>query len=332
MCGGVGFFGDGVEEALLDQGRGSAGRGVCPVGMDFAHGSVAGLSSARLEAGLVVGVRPKPSAAQCVEGLCKEVFPGIRGTELQQDAAHADADDGADLEQLQPDGIDLRLGPLGAFQAQPAQRLHQRVGQCGEVEAQLVALHFVGREPVGEQGHLLLDAVFHLAAGAVELLVEILWAPLFGRERGNHEARVLPLVEILGFGHDAARSRPALFRLVLELGEDTGRLAAALMHPLRLMHLGAGDALQALIAGQAEGVIHRIGLAPGHQLLAAEAAVGAQHDPDLGPALPQLRHDAADLLDRACRHIPVGSPEPRAQQLVAGEDIQRQVAVAVVID
>jgi len=60
------------------------------------------------------------SAAQGVEGLCEEFFPGISRVELKEDAAHADAHDGADLEQLETDRIDLSLRPFGALEAQPA--------------------------------------------------------------------------------------------------------------------------------------------------------------------------------------------------------------------
>jgi hypothetical protein len=63
----------------------------------------------------------------------------------------------------------------------------------------------------------------------------------------------------------------------------------------------------------------------------AEAGVSSQHDAHLGPSLPQLRHDAADLFDRACGRILVGWPEPRSQQLVAREDVQGQITVAVAI-
>ncbi len=70
------------------------------------------------------------------------------------DKAHAEVCHGADFEQLQADGIDLRLCPLGVLQTQPAQGLDQRVGQRREVEPQLVALHFIGGEPVGEQAPL----------------------------------------------------------------------------------------------------------------------------------------------------------------------------------
>ena len=128
-------------------------------------------SSARVEVEWICLWSERSSAAQGVEGLDVEVFPGVGGAELEQYAAHADSYDGADFEQLHADRIHLRLGLGGTFQSQPPQRFDQRVSQCGEVETQLVAFHFVGREPVGEQAHLLLDAVLHLSPAAVELLV-----------------------------------------------------------------------------------------------------------------------------------------------------------------
>ena len=103
------------------------------------------------------------------------------------------------------------------------------------------------------------------------------------------------------------------------------------MKDTRLLHLGADDLLQPLIARQAEDVIDMVCFAPAHQFFAAEAGVGAQHDLHFGPALAQLRHDAAHFFDRARSRILVGRPQPRAQQLVAGEDVQRQIAVAVVV-
>ncbi len=79
-------------------------------------------------------------------------------------------------------GIDLSFGPLGGFQGQAAQRLDQGVGQSRELKPQLIAFHPVGGEPVGEQAHLLLDTILHLAAGAVELLVQVLCGPRLSRQ------------------------------------------------------------------------------------------------------------------------------------------------------
>src|SRR6185312_3066 len=62
-----------------------------------------------------------------------------------------------------------------------------------------------------------------------------------------------------------------------------------------------------------------------------EAGVGPQHDLYLRPAGPQLGHDAADFLQRPFGRILVGRTQPGAQQLVAREDVQRQITVAVVV-
>ena len=75
--------------------------------------------SAQVEGWLSEGWRP--STAQGVEGVGVDVFPRISGTELEEDAAHADAHDSADLERPEADGVDLRLGPPGTLQAQAAQ-------------------------------------------------------------------------------------------------------------------------------------------------------------------------------------------------------------------
>jgi len=45
----------------------------------------------------------------------------------------------------------------------------------------------------------------------------------------------------------------------------------------------------------------------------------------------QPGHDAADFIQRTGRSVHIRRPQPRAQQLIAGEDVQGQVAVAVVV-
>ena len=116
----------------------------------------------------------------------------------------------------------------------------------------------------------------------------------------------------------------------------------SLKHPRRLAPVrlrlrprlaqGVGDArLQPRVARQAEHVVDRVGLAPGHQGLAGEAGVAAQHEcctrgqraricwimraiSSFAPALPSM------FEGRAWR------PE-----MSAAEHIKRQVAIAVVI-
>jgi hypothetical protein len=50
-----------------------------------------------------------------------------------------------------------------------------------------------------------------------------------------------------------------------------------------------------------------------------------------GQTARSLRHDPRDLLDRTRRSIDVRRPQLRRQQVITAEDVQRQLAVAVVV-
>ena len=74
-----------------------------------------------------------------------------------------------------------------------------------------------------------------------------------------------------------------------------------------------------------------MGLAPGHDRLAAETRAAADDDLGLGPARANLPDDALQFLDTAGRGIDVGSAQPRAQQVLAAEDVQRELAVTAIV-
>src|ERR1035438_9843856 len=52
---------------------------------------------------------------------------------------------------------------------------------------------------------------------------------------------------------------------------------------------------------QSEHKVHTVGLAPAHQLVAAEAGVSAQGDFHIRPGCPDLRHDSLDFRQTAER-------------------------------
>ena len=136
---------------------------------------------------------------------------------------------------------------------------------------------------------------------------------------------------MLGLDHDPACAAPALAGAVGELIEHPAR-------PLgleeALLGLTAGleaAGLEPIVLGQAQHEVDLVGLAPGHDLLAAEARVAADDDLHLGPALAHLRHDRGELLDAARAGVDVGGAQARTQQRLAPEDVQRQVAVVAVV-
>ena len=78
-------------------------------------------------------------------------------------------------------------------------------------------------------------------------------------------------------------------------------------------------------------MVDAVGFAPAHQRVAAEAGIGTQQDPHPRPAPAELANDPRNLLDRTGSGIEVRPPQLRRQQMPAAEDVERQVAEAVVI-
>ena len=98
---------------------------------------------------------------------------GTSRGERELDASRADADEAGELEKLEPDRAAGGLGELGVGKADSPDRADENIGERGEPQPQLVGAHRGGRGPVGEQVALaFLDPVLHVAAGAVDLLIE----------------------------------------------------------------------------------------------------------------------------------------------------------------
>ena len=66
-------------------------------------------------------------------------------------------------------------------------------------------------------------------------------------------------------------------------------------------------------------------------MFAAEAAVAAYQDLHLRPGGPEAGDDAGQLLQRAGGAVAVGRPQQGQQRVIATEDVQRQVAVGIVV-
>ena len=110
---------------------------------------------------------------------------------------------------------------------------------------------------------MLFDAVLHLAARTVELLVQSLRQPLLRAQVSYHEPGILFAVELFGFGHHAARPAPAPGgRLVRELREHARHFAGPLVDLRGLLDLRLDDASQPLVAGEANDITYAVVLAP----------------------------------------------------------------------
>ena len=182
----------------------------------------------------------------------------------------------------------------------------------------MIGAEGVGGGAIGEQVELLLlDAVFHLTAGTVDLLIEGLSRVVFSRQGGDDEAGVGAAGQDLGFGDHAALSGPAFVGAIREVSEESDGLLLLVEEGLGLSQLGGDGVLEAAVAGQAEEIVDLILLTPVHQLFTGKAGVGPQQDLDLRPDTPQAGDDALDLFEGIGGGIDVGGPEQSQEQMVA---------------
>ena len=138
------------------------------------------------------------------------VFSGTGVGQGELDAPHGVDDPGADLEQLETDGRGNGVGQGGVFQGDAADAVDEDIGEGGEDQAHLVDLVGVRAHAVGEQVELaVLDTVFHVAARAIDVLVEFPGRDLMAIEGGDEEAAAL-FVSWLVFdlGDDAPGAGP----------------------------------------------------------------------------------------------------------------------------
>src|SRR3982750_1081621 len=99
------------------------------------------------------------------------------------------------------------------------------LGKRAQGQTQLIAPEPMRAEAIGKELKLFFYSVFHLAASAIEIFVQSPCCPLFSRQRGDHEAPVGSLVQMLGFPDYPAFSRPALAGLVTHLAKQASGLA-----------------------------------------------------------------------------------------------------------
>ena len=173
--------------------------------------------------------------------------------------------------------------------------------------------------------------VLHLAAGAVDLLIEKAAVRLGLAERGDDETRVGLALGPFRLADHATAARPAVERGIAEVLEAAGGLAGARRLFLGLRQFDVDFVDEPRVAGEAEHEVDPVLFAPCHQCFAREPGIGAQQDARPGPARPDLRDDPRDLLLRARAAVDVRRPELGRQQMPAAEHIERQVAVAIVI-
>ena len=185
------------------------------------------------------------------------------------------------------------------FSPEAPQTLHQLISKGRVVQPQLIAAHQFGGRAIGKQRQLLfLDPVLHFPAGTVQFFVQRTGGELLGRQGGNYEAGIGPLVQMLRLGYYAPFPLPALACLIGELGEHSGRFLRLCELHLGFVQLTSDDFHQPLVFGQAKHIPHLVVFAPTHDGIAAEATITTQHNLHLRPLRADLGHNPLHLIQR----------------------------------
>lgn len=120
----------------------------------------------------------------------------------------------------------VAAGKDGFSQADAPQRTDQHIGHGGEPKTKLIGPHGGGRGAVGIEIELaFLDAVLHVATGAIDLLVELTRAGPGTLERGHNKAWIGLALRPLRLGNDAPFPAPAVARAPVEVLEPPCRAA-----------------------------------------------------------------------------------------------------------
>ena len=175
------------------------------------------------------------------------------------DAANRAAHQRADLQELEADGATGGVCKDGAGESDAPQRADEHVGHRGKPQTQLVGPHGRCRGAVSVEVELaFFDAVFHVAAGAVNVLVESSRAGLTALERGDDEARVGFALRPLRLGDDATAAAPAVERAPVGVLEPVRGSCALLGCRLGGCQLGLDLGDQTGVAGEPEQVIDAV--------------------------------------------------------------------------
>ena len=83
-------------------------------------------------------------------GQCELILPWVGRSDGELDAPHADAHQGAQLQQFQTDRAAGSLGELRVRQADATQCAEQDVSHGGEPQAELIGSHGGSRGAIGE--------------------------------------------------------------------------------------------------------------------------------------------------------------------------------------
>jgi hypothetical protein len=173
-------------------------------------------------------VRLSGAVSQVLQHSGQQVAVRITRCQVHSYAAAGIPDAGPDLQELQPQGIDLSSFQIRALQV-PTQQPEQAVGGGVQEQAELIVQKTVAAQAVGLDLQLqFFNAVFHVAPQHVDLVIDELGV---ANQVSDQEELIGTQSVVLQLGDDAAGPGPGL-RIVAEGGEGPLPLPRSLVGSL----------------------------------------------------------------------------------------------------
>src|SRR5271165_303605 len=190
---------------------------------------------------------------------------------------------------------------------------------------------------------LLLDLVFHVAARTVKVFITLLGTKAirallllvlkaFGRQVSHDKTRIVFVLWHLGFSDDPPRACPTLKGLVLELCEAARHAATENGRLTDSSKLLSYQFEQPAVARQTQTIIDLrfLSFAPGHNLLATEATVGAHNDARFGTTFSHCRNDFLQCLNCTTGGVAIAGTKLGPERYRTDKGKQGQVTVGAV--
>ena len=202
---------------------------------------------------------------------------------MEADAPGIANDNGSDTDEFISDGGTRGVGQPCVFQGGAPDVVEEHVGERTKHEAKLVGPPVVATCAISVEIELLfLDPIFHVAACAVDFVVELLGIAF---KRGEDEASVCSQTRVLCFDDDAPFAIPCGCG-ILEPAEKSLLVAGLFVGGLRLPDELGSKLFATGVSADAADVFEPVRLTPAKHLPAAEAAVATENDLHLRPGLP----------------------------------------------
>ena len=199
----------------------------------------------------------------------------------------------------------------------------ENIGDCREIQSELIRTHPPGGAAVGKQIKLLFfDAILHIAACTVDIFIQRLGIPFFSRNVRHNKAGIFLARQMFHLGNDIPISTPTAFGLPGKTGKNTFGFFTFTEKLFSLDHLRINLLQQSIISCHTSDIFDFQYLTLLQDTLTAEARVSTKNDTDIRKSGPDRANQLDQNLFGTLTGIHAGRSQPGDQGKIITEHIR----------